>query len=86
VSGRLDPSQFGSLSPPINASCKLPARVYYFTGNPMKLCKHSRYSKVLLVDSRGFLLSLLEIFFHVFILCLFACRGYHRIFIKNMRQ
>jgi hypothetical protein len=34
------------------------------------VCKHSRYSEVLLAGARGFYLSLLERVFHVKILCL----------------
>jgi hypothetical protein len=36
------------------------------------VCKHSRYSEVLLAGARGFYLSLLERVFHVKILCLHA--------------
>jgi hypothetical protein len=36
------------------------------------VCKHSRYSEVLLACARGFYLSLLERVFHVKILCLYA--------------
>jgi hypothetical protein len=63
------PLRYGSLLPPIYTPCKPPARVNRIIKVTHNVCKHSRYSEVLLVGARGFYLSLLERVFHVKILC-----------------
>jgi hypothetical protein len=71
VRGR-HPPRYGSLLPPIYTPCKPPARVDCIIRVTHDVCKHSRYSEVLLAGARGFYLSLLERVFHVKILCLRA--------------
>jgi hypothetical protein len=64
--------RYGSLSPPIYISCKPPARVESHHKITHGVCKHFRYSEVLLADAHGFYLSLLKRIFYVKILCLYA--------------
>jgi hypothetical protein len=66
------PPRYGSLLPSIYTPCKPPARVDRIIRVTHGVCKHSRYSEVLLAGARGFYLSLLERVFHVKILCLRA--------------
>jgi hypothetical protein len=63
---------YGSLLLPIYTPCKPPARVDRIIRVTHGVCKHSRYSEVLLAGARGFYLSLLERVFRVKILCLRA--------------
>jgi hypothetical protein len=59
--------------PPIYISYKLSARVNRIIRVIHDICKHSRYSKILLAGARGFYLSLWERVFHVKILCSPLC-------------
>jgi hypothetical protein len=63
---------YGSLLPYIYTPCKPPARVDRIIRVTHGVCKHSRYSEVLLTGARGFYLSLLKRVFYVKILCLRA--------------
>jgi hypothetical protein len=67
-----NPPRYGSLLPPIYTPCKPPTRVESHHKITLGVCKHSRYSEVLLASARGFYLSSLERVFHVKILCLRA--------------
>jgi hypothetical protein len=61
--------RYGSLPPPIYIPCKPSTRVNRIIRVTHGVCKHSRYSEVLLAGARGSYLSLLERVFHVKILC-----------------
>jgi hypothetical protein len=72
ISWRLGPAPWIVAAAYIYTPCKPPARVDRIIRVTHGVCKHSRYSEVLLAGACGFYLSLLERVFHVKILCLRA--------------
>jgi hypothetical protein len=61
---RSEDLRYGSLPPPIYITCKPPARVYRIIRVTHGVCKHSRYSEILLAGARGFYLFVGEGFPH----------------------
>jgi hypothetical protein len=71
--GAIAPRGMDCFLPPIYISCQSPARVNHIIRVIHDVCKHSRYSEVLLVGAHGVYLSLLKRVFYVKILCSPLC-------------